>query len=215
TVRAARPGSRWSEWGSPRRPDHKHSWRSVSTRGPHKDGGTGPKRRTEGVPCAVATWATPVSPHTSNLAWATNRTSRSMSVRPARTETFTDPAAHATCSAVARSSAEPVRRTLNPRSPRYRTTRANRRRGHCREADAAPGCTITVCSETSVGPGQGQRRSSGSVDTPYHSNKAHHSLASWTGPGHGALVVDAGPPHSWAQSSSGARARRASVLCGP
>src|SRR5699024_9337954 len=91
----------------------------------------------------------------------------------------------------------------------------NRRGGHCREADAAPGCTITVCSETSVGPGQGQRRSSGSVDTPYHSNKAHHSLASWTGPGHGALVVDAGPPHSWAQSSSGARARRASVLCGP
>src|SRR5699024_4364495 len=156
TVRAARPGSRWSEWGSPRRPDHKHSWRSVSTRGPHKDGGTGPKRRTEGVPCAVATWATPVSPHTSNLAWATNRTSRSMSVRPARTETFADPAAHATCSAVARSSAEPVRRTLNPRSPRYRTTRANRRGGHCREIDAAPGCTITVCSETSVGPGQGR-----------------------------------------------------------
>ena len=173
------PGSTTRPWGSPRRPAQRATWRG-SAGGPHSAGGMGPKSTTEGVPVAVAMWATPVSPDTSRPAAAIRAARSTRLVAPATTADRGSPARRATSSARARSSPTPVTRTVRPAAASLRATAAKRSAGQRRASLAAPGwTTVAPVASGRGGAGRSPRwMSPGSEGMPLSVSMRHQRATS-------------------------------------
>lgn len=119
-------------------PLHTTRWRCRCGGGRHRKGGIGPNSSTDGVPKAVARWATRVSPQTTRSAPATARARPRSSVAPASMQTSGSRAPCASARAAGSSSGLPVTTTRWPRSRSALATSAKRSGGQRRAELAAP-----------------------------------------------------------------------------
>src|SRR5204863_1188950 len=217
-VSRSKPGSTRAAFGAPAIPAHSTRCFARSGGGPHRSGAVGPKRRTDGVPTAVARCATPVSPHTTRAAAFTNRASPRRSVAPASTALVGSAARAAISRAIGASSAEPVSTTRLPTRTSARATAAQRCAGHCRAVCRAPGwISVAPTAPPGTGPA-GTSRSSleASAAMPSSRNSRHQRVTSCSSARHtGDPALSAMAGCAKAISRRGASRRRTRWLSGP